>query len=198
METVKIIFMVNEIYHGNKIDGRSLRSLKKRGYISTDGKITDMAKILCGIFENIPSLPYCNISFYDEQISVQEFSTCCCGSTDKETFSCNLNAAKLIEEYNKYVSFVNSYIISKWDITMDNDPKKWKQFIVNQAKTKYWSENAYTSDIVVGIVTDIMNGKDSGDYSTSEKYSFGDTPNEVENYSSQLSGNIIYHANIIY
>jgi hypothetical protein len=198
MNSDKIEFLCNELYHGNKIDGRSMRSLQSRGYITNDCKLTDMAKILCGIFENIPSLPYCKISFYDEQISVREYSTCCCGSTEQETFSCTLNAAKLIEEYNQYASFVNSYINSNWDITMDNDPKKWKQFIFNQAKTKYWSENRYTFYIVVGIVTDIMNGKVRGEFTTSEKYSFNDTPSEVEHYSSSLVGNIIYHADIIY
>lgn len=197
MNTDEIMFYINEVYHGNSIDGRKMRALKNRGYVDNN-VVTTHGKIMANIMEHKPFVPLCHIEFTDEVVHVSEYSQCSCGHSETMVFECDLSVAKLVEEYNKYATSCNSYINDKWDYMMDNDHVRWTQYIMDKAKNEYWSENNYTVSIVINIVKSLMNGDQSGDFTTSEKYSFSDTPDEFQYYNADTNGQSVYAATVLF
>ncbi len=192
MDAATINANLKSIHEGNQIDGRTLRSLKRNGYISSDGMLTSWGFRTLGVYRNIPKLPTTDPAFYrGRNAAVVEtiYTSCnCCGEHSSEFGeSYVVSVEKLAERYNDYANQVNKYLADNcWDHNLDDmvdrglAPKGTSQMMLRLAQEKIWfSDFHYTWHILKDLMLAIIKGESKAYTSTSYKYSITDTIDEI-------------------
>ena len=197
MEKTTILEVLKQIHSGQQIDGRTLRSLKRKGYVDNSGLLTAWGFRELGVYRHIPQLQIVDPAAYHDQhalIVEYMYRDCdCCNSSSLE-FSENytISVEKLAEQYNQYATLVNDYVKEHcWDHQLDEMVDRgWahgnvQKRMLQLAEGKIWfSDFHYTWHILKNLMAGIIEGKVTNDISTSFKYSVTDTVNEIKSLIS--------------
>lgn len=182
---------IQTIYQGKTLDGRTMGSLKRKGYLEKDGSLTLRGMHLIGVYKHVPQIPLADIEKYVGKVIVINeniYSGCeCCGSHYTETYM--ISAEKLAKEYNEYVTYQNKRLYDMWGETTDYEygrgfaMKGIKGILINAVKRDDYGAPCFDRRYVQGILNSAMeqlvSGKDKGYASSSYKYSISDTQSEV-------------------
>jgi hypothetical protein len=202
MNNAAIITHLQTIHGGGQIDGRTLRSLKRNGYVDSSGLLTAWGFRTLGVYKHIPQLPIVDpTTFRDQRAAITEtvYTECrCCdhsyvGASD--TFV--ISVEKLADQYNDYAILVNDYVKEHcWDHNLDEmfargwAPKGVDKQMLRLAEEKIWfSDFSYTWHILKRLMLDIIEGKKKSYTSTSYKYSITDTADEIRDLIDEGSAN---------
>lgn len=197
MEKTTILEILKQIHSGQEIDGRTLRSLKRNGYVDNSGLLTAWGFRELGVYRHIPQLQIVDPATYHDQhaLIVEYMYRDCdyCNSSSLE-FSENytISVEKLAEQYNQYATLVNDYVKEHcWDHQLDEMVDRgWahgnvQKRMLQLAEGKIWSSDFhYTWHILKNLMAGIIEGKVTNDISTSFKYSVTDTVNEIKSLIS--------------
>ena len=194
MDATVIKTNLKSIHEGDQIDGRTLRSLKRNGYVDKSGLLTAWGFRTLGVYKHIPQLPIVDPATYQGQNAaiVEEIFTecsCCGGHNNSYTETYTVSVEKLAEQYNDYANLVNDYVKEHcWDHTLDEGvetgfaPKGVERQMLRLAEDKIWfSDFHYTWHILKGLMAAIVKGETKSYSSTSFKYSIADTDDEIKN-----------------
>lgn len=192
MDQATILTNLKNIHEGNQIDGRTLRSLKRNGYVDKSGLLTAWGFRTLGVYMHVPQLPIVDPASYQGQnaaITEEIFTECsCCGGhNDSYTETYVVSVEKLAEHYNDYANLVNDYVKEHcWDHTLDEGvetgfaPGGIEKQMLRLAEDKIWfSDFNYTWHILKALMLAITKGESKAYTSTSYKYSITDTVDEI-------------------
>jgi len=183
---------IQKIYQGETLDGRTVGSLKRKGYLEKDGSLSMRGMHLIGVYKHVPQIPLADIEMCVGKIIVINENICsgcnCCGSCYTETYM--LSAEKLAKEYNEYVVYQNKRLYAMWGETTDYEydrgfaMKGIKNILINAVKRDDYGaprfDRYYAQGILNSTMEKLVSGEDKGYTSSSYKYSITDTQCEVE------------------
>lgn len=195
MNNAVILAHLQTIHEGGHIDGRTLRSLKRNGYVDDSGLLTAWGFRTLGTYRHIPQLPVVDpTTYHDQRAAITEtvYTEChCCERCDHSYAGSSdvyvISVEKLAEQYNDYANLVNEYVKEHcWDHNLDEmfargwAPKGVDKQMLRLAEEKIWfSDYAYTWHILKRLMLDIIKGDTKSYASTSYKYSITDTVDEI-------------------
>lgn len=193
-----------------RLDGRSLRPLKDAGYLKDDNKLTIVGYHEIGLWKRAPYFDLSKIKpedFAGKSVMVsEEFYDY---ADEYEEYSYELDAEKIVTIYKEYLGVVNEHIKKYWSNDMDyaldrnmsvspDEPLRQVDInirrhyqgqankIVNLAKQHtseecgWKSDMRYTHHIVIEAAQRLLDGQKNICVSTSRKYSFHDTEDELK------------------
>lgn len=195
MDDTVILTHLKSIHEGGQIDGRTLRSLKRRGYVDSCGLLTAWGFRTLGVYRHIPKMTIVDPTSYSGQratIIEDIFTECsCCGGRGENSWTetYTVSVEKLAEQYNDYVTLVNDYLAEHcWDHQLDEmvergwAPQGIQKQMLKLAQDKIWfTDFRYTWHILKDLMLGIIEGKQTTYKSTSYKYSITDTTDEIKN-----------------
>lgn len=197
MEKATILDNLRLIHDGQQIDGRTLRSLKRNGYVDASGLLTAWGFRELGVYRHIPQLPIVEPTTYRDQhaLIVEDMHRecdCCNSSSLEFSESYTISVEKLAEQYNQYATLVNDYVKEHcWDHQLDEMVTRgWahqgvEKQMLQLAEGKIWfSDFHYTWHILKELMIGIVEGKTKAYHSTSYKYSITDTVDEIKDLIS--------------
>lgn len=192
MNKETILTNLQAIHEGKQIDGRTLRSLKRNGYVDRSGLLSSWGFRTLGVYKHIPQLPIIDPADYrgrNAAITESIFSECsCCGHHNDgydETYT--ISVEKLAEVYNEYAERVNDYVKEHcWDHTLDEGvetgfaPRGIERQMLRLAEDRVsMNDFHYTWHIFKQLMSDVIKGNTKSYTSTSYKYSITDTVDEI-------------------
>ena len=210
MEKTAILENLKQIHSGQKIDGRTLRSLKRNGYVDNSGLLTAWGFRELGVYQHIPQLQIVDPTSYRDQhamITETMYRTCdCCGdgSVIDYSESYTISVEKLAEHYNEYATLVNDYVKEHcWDHQLDEmvgkgwAPSGTQSQMLRMAEDKIWfSSFHYTWHLLKSLMEGIIKDQTTMYESTNRKYSITDTVDEIEDLISDGSVKYILEVDV--
>jgi hypothetical protein len=212
--------ILRQIYNNShlSVDGRSLRPLRENGFITARNTLTLQGYHAIDLWKNAPYLePEIDFDNFEEVIVIrEEFYV----YDEFHEYEYLLDTKKVLELYKDYISEVNDQISRFWSVELDYGvenvlkdnygdglKKLYKRnikTIVNSAKNKAKQEGfsksgfGYTYHILIDSAEQLLKRLKNIHVSTSKKYSFYDTPDELDliKYNEAEHKNQIYYGSL--